>query len=186
MPRIPSCLLIAVAAFTLITASVAQAPSTKIATASSDGIPAKLVTGTINNSCPVALLAKPGVGPGMVVIVDGNNTASQQLNLQLTNLFGMWAITHAQITVHGLTAKGAIDPAIFGMPGTPTIAKQVDLALNVAPGANVSTSLLFKGFTSVSWIDLDSLTYAGGSAWHASPQHACRIEPSRVMLVARH
>jgi hypothetical protein len=45
--------------------------------------------------------------------------------------------------------------------------------------------MLFKGFTSVRWIDLDSITYADGSMWHSSPQRKCQVVPDRFMLVAR-
>lgn len=142
------------------------------------------------SSCPVGLTAQPGVGPGMVIVVDGNTTASQKLNLQLTNVGDPQRqhsnITGAQITVHGLTARGRIAPAGFGDSDAATLAKQVNLALTVAPGASASTDLLFKGFTSVRWITLDSLTYADGSTWHPSPQHTCRVVPNRVMLVASH
>ncbi len=145
------------------------------------------------SSCPVGLSAQPGVGPGMVIVVDGNATASQKLNLQLTNVGDPQRqhsnITGAQITVHGLTARGRIAPARFGDsddPDAATLAKQVDLALTVAPGASASTGLLFKGFTSIRWITLDSLTYADGSTWHPSPHQTCRVVPNRVMLVASH
>jgi hypothetical protein len=122
----------------------------------------------------------------MVIVVTGQDNASQKLDLQLSNPRDTRAVTHAQITVHGLTAHGRITPAASGSSATATVAKQVDLQLSVAPGASASAGLVFKGFTSVRWIDLDSLTYADGSTWHASPQHNCQIVPNRFMLVANH
>jgi hypothetical protein len=186
--------------FTLTASAVAQTAfvpatpgsSTMTGTIVSTGPRTTFIMPTPLSSCPVGLSAQPGVGPGMVIVVDGNATASQKLNLQFTNTGDPRQhsnITGAQITVHGLTARGRIAPARFGDaddPDAATLAKQVDLALTVAPGASASTGLLFKGFTSIRWITLDSLTYADGSTWHPSPQHSCRVVPNRVMLVATH
>ena len=141
---------------------------------------------TPTTSCPVDMSAQPGVGPGMVIVITGNDNASQAPDLQAQQQPPRYAkaVTHAQITVHGLTVHGRITPA--SNPNPATIAKQVDLQLTVAPGASASTGLLFKGFTSVRWIDLDSLTYADGSTWHTSPRHNCQVVPSLLMLVAHH
>jgi hypothetical protein len=139
----------------------------------------------MGESCPVSLRAQPGTAPGMVIVGGGKTTASQKLNLRVTNFINRRAITSAQITVHGLTAHGRISPASFRDSEADTVSKQVDLTLTVAPGASASTDMLFKGFTSVRWIDLDSITYADGSMWHSSPQRKCQVVPDRFMLVAR-
>jgi hypothetical protein len=139
------------------------------------------------SACPVGFSAEPGVGPGMVIVINGDTTASQQLKLQLSYLTDPQLhssnIIAAQITVHGLTAKGRIAPASSD-PDDNTIAKQVDLALTIAPGRAASTDMLFKGFTSVRWITLDSLTYANGSTWHPAAHRSCSIVPNRYMAVA--
>ena len=140
----------------------------------------------IGESCPVGLRAQPGTAPGMVIVVDGKTNASQKLNLQLTNFIHQRAITSAQITVHGFTTHGRISPAVSRDPEADTLSKQVDLTLTVAPGTSASTEMLFKGLTSVRWIDLDSITYADGSMWHSSAQRKCQVVPDRFMLVARH
>jgi hypothetical protein len=168
-------LLISLASLTLTTAALAQAPTPSLV----------IITPVPNNSCPVGLRAQPGVGPLIMTIDASNGVGSQRLSLDLSNI-GSRHITRAQITVHGLTAQGRINPAAYGNLDAGTTAKQVDLALTVPPGATASTNLLFKGFTSVSTIDLDSLTYADGSTWHASPQQRCQIVPNRIMLVASH
>jgi hypothetical protein len=139
------------------------------------------------SACPVGFSAEPGVGPGMVIVINGDTTASQKLKLQLSYLTDPQLhssnIIAAQITVHGLTAKGRIAPASSD-PDDNTIAKQVDLALTIAPGRAASTDMLFKGFTSVRWITLDSLTYANGSTWHPAAHRSCSIVPNRYMAVA--
>lgn len=180
MNRAASSFPISLAALTLTAAALATAALAQSPTSS----PTTFTLATPSTSCPVDLSAQPGVGPGMVIVITGKDNASQKLDLQLSNARSTLAVTRAQITVHGLTARGRITPA--SNPNPATIAKQVDLQLTVAPGASTSTGLLFKGFTSVRWIDLDSLTYADGSTWHSSPRHNCQIVPSRFMLVASH
>lgn len=140
-----------------------------------------------SNSCPIGFTAEPGVGPGMVIVVNGDTASSQKLKLQLNYLtdpqLHPYNIVAAQITVHGLTAKGRIAPASSN-PDDNTIAKQVDLALTIAPNHTASTAMLFQGFTSVRWITLDSLTYANGSTWHPAAHKSCSIVPNRYMAVA--
>jgi hypothetical protein len=170
---------------TVHTTQVTLDPAT--GTITSSGAPTTLTIAAPPSSCPVGFSAEPGVGPGMVIVVNGDTTASQKLKLQLSYLTDPQLhpsnIISAQITVHGLTAKGHIAPA-SSEPDDNTIAKQVDLALTIAPGRTASTAMLFQGFTSVRWITLDSLTYANGTTWHPAAHKSCSIVPNRYMAVA--
>ena len=152
-----------------------------------------LMEQSLETACPIGFSAEPGVSPGMLVIVNGDTTASQKLKLQLRHLPGPQshpsAITGAQITAHGLTAQARITPAASDHPAASdpddaTIAKQVDLVLTLAPGHSTSADMLFQGFTSIRWLTLDSLTYADGATWHPAAHHSCRIVPNRFMAVA--
>jgi hypothetical protein len=165
---------------TVHTTQVTRNPAT--GTITSYSAPTTLTITAPASNCPIGFSAQPGVAPLMVVVVDGNSTAQQNLNLQLTNPFASIGIKKAQITVHGLTAQGRILP-VSSNPDDNTIAKQVDLALTVAPGHHASHDMLFKGFTSIRWITLDSLTYADGSTWHPAPHRSCSIVPSRFMAI---
>jgi hypothetical protein len=173
------------ATITLQTQQVTVDPATGAGTSFSK--PATIILAAPPSVCPIGFSAEPGVGPGMVIVVNGDTTASQKLKLQLSYLTDPQLhpsnIISAQITVHGLTAKGRIAPASSN-PDDATIAKQVDLALTIAPGRTSSTDMLFKGFTSVRWITLDSLTYANGSTWHPAAHKSCSIVPNRFMAVA--
>ena len=146
-----------------------------------------LIEHSLESACPIGLSAEPGVNPGMLIVVNGDTTAAQKLKLQLRHLTGPHshpsAITAARITVHGLTAKGRIAPASSN-PDADTIAKQVNLALTIAPNHTTSTDMLFQGFTSIRWITLDSLTYADGTTWHPAAHKSCSIVPNRFMAVA--
>ena len=202
MNRAASSFLIALVSLTLTAAASAQTaappathpgtPQLQLPPASPEASLQSATTATIltmpamGESCPVELRAQPGVAPGMVIVVDGNTSTSQKLNLRLTNSIDRRAIASAQITVHGLTAHGRISPAAFSNSEADTVSKHVDLSLSVAPGTSASTDLLFRGFTSILWIDLDSITYADGSMWYSSAQRKCQVVPDRFMLVARH
>lgn len=138
---------------------------------------------SIAGACPVALRANPGIAGNILSIDASDGTGSQALNLELNNT-GSHRITAAEFTVHGLTAHGHVLPANYQDANSTT--KQVNLELAVAPGATTSRNLLFKGFTSITLIDLHSLTYSDGSTWRASPQQTCSVIPNRLMLVDNH
>jgi hypothetical protein len=137
------------------------------------------------NSCPVGLRADPAVGLTQNTINTNPGVPSQTVTLELNNL-GLRNVTRAQFTVHGLTGRGQVNPASLSDPEAATTSKQVELSFKIAHDGKASAPLLAQGFTSISWIELDSLTYADGSAWHASPQHNCSVVPNRFMLVATH
>jgi len=147
-------------------------------------------TAPTSSSCPIGLRADPAVGLTTNTIDARNGVTktgipTQTLTMELNNL-GSRNITRAQFTVHGLTGQGQVNPATLSDPDAGTTSKQVELSLTVAHNSKASAPLLAEGFTSIRWIELDSLTYADGSAWHASPQHTCSITPNRLMLVASH
>jgi hypothetical protein len=92
-------------------------------------------------------------------------------------------IASVQITVHGFSDKWkAIDLANSSQ--TPDLAKSLDLVLDVKGGGSVSRDLSLSLFAAVTSIDLNSITYADGSTWHASSPGACSITPDLTMLVA--
>jgi hypothetical protein len=139
----------------------------------------------VPSTCPVGLRADPAVGLTQNTIDTKPGVPSQTLTLELSNP-GSHNITRAQFTIHGLTAHGQVNPATLSDPDAGTSSKQVDLSLKVAHDSKASAPLLAEGFTSIRWIELDSLTYADGTAWHASPNHTCSVTPNRFMLVATH
>ena len=152
----------------------------------SSTVPSIFTMAIAASDCPVVLRAQPGVNSSVMIIKAGDGAGSQSLNFQLTNSRRLRAITRAQITVHGLSAHPRLTLAGSGVSNAGELDKQVDLALQVAPGANTSADLLFQGMTSVSSIDLDALTFSDGSSWRSRPQNSCHIVPERTMLVASH
>jgi hypothetical protein len=92
-------------------------------------------------------------------------------------------IVAAQITAHGFDAKTRYLPAQFPRTASPGLTKTVNLDLTVKSRGNESTDLRLARFTAVSWIDLDSVTYADGTTWHSSAGKTCHVVPELMRLV---
>jgi hypothetical protein len=134
------------------------------------------------SNCPVGFYASHGVGPNMVAIAAADGPGSQPLTLGFNNPTHS-NITQAEVTVHGLTSKILLTP-VSTNDDAPTIAKQVELALNLPQSGHASSNLLLQGITSVRSIDLDTLTFADGHTWRAPHPGSCSIKPSNYMAVA--
>jgi hypothetical protein len=92
-------------------------------------------------------------------------------------------IVSAQITVYGFSDKWRAIP-LAGTKDAPDLRKRVNLVLNVKGNDHVSSDLSFSRFTSVAYVNLDSLTYADGSTWKASSPAACSVTLDPLMLVS--
>jgi hypothetical protein len=92
-------------------------------------------------------------------------------------------IVSAQITVHGFSDKWRAIP-LASAKDTPDLRKTVNLVLNVKGKDHVSSDLSLPRFTSVAYVDLDSLTYADGATWKASAPSTCSVSPDPWMLVS--
>jgi hypothetical protein len=92
-------------------------------------------------------------------------------------------IVSAQITVYGFSDKWRAIPLV-GANDTPDLKKRVNLILKVKGKDHASSDLSLNRFTSVAYVDLDSLTYADGAIWKASSPAACSVTPDPLMLVS--
>ena len=82
---------------------------------------------------------------------------------------------------HGLSYKWRIIPV---SAPTPDIWKTVDVALDVKGNSSASGELSFDHFSTISTIDVNSVTYADGSTWHAPSPGACSVAPSLIMRIS--
>lgn len=57
-------------------------------------------------------------------------------------------------------------------------------SLDVKGNGHASSDLSLRRFTSVTSVDLNSLTYADGATWQASSPGACSVVPDPLMLVS--
>ncbi len=106
----------------------------------------------------------------------------QRIELTMTNPSSK-EIVSAQITVYGFSDKWRAIP-LAGAKDTPDLRKTINLVLNVKGNDHASSDLSLNRFTSVAYVNLDSLTYADGGTWKASSLDACRVTPDRFMLVS--
>ena len=104
----------------------------------------------------------------------------QWFDFKMTN-FSPHQIVNAEITAHGLSYKWRVVPV---SAATPDIWKTMDVALNVKGNSSASRELSFGHFSAISTIDVNSVTYADGSIWHASSPGACSVAPSLFMLIS--
>lgn len=178
---------------TLVLAALAFSTVAATAQTTATGQPAQIYLNgsvaslTAQSSCPIGFRAQLSTGPGMVIVDSGTHAPiSQQLHLSFQNP-NQLGITSMRVTVHGLTPKGQVVPAVTTASDAPgTVDTPATLNLPIAPRSDNSTQLSVRGITSVRSLDLDEVTYTDGTVWHASAAHACHIEPNRLMLVASH
>ncbi len=106
----------------------------------------------------------------------------QRIQLIMTNPSPK-EIVGAQITVHGFSDKWRAIP-LASATSTPDLTKRVNIALKLKGNDHASSDLSLRRFTSVAYVDLDSLTYADGATWKVSSPGACSVTPDPLMLVS--
>ena len=140
---------------------------------------------TLGANCPVGLSVNHGssfpsrktVGP---FASPSAPAQEQRIQLTMTNLSPQ-EIVKAQITVHGLSDKWRYVP--LPEAPAPDLTKKVEVTLDVRGNSHASSDVSLSRFASVTSVDLNSLTYADGSAWEASSSAACSVVPDPFMLV---
>jgi hypothetical protein len=108
-------------------------------------------------------------------------SSEQWFDLRMTN-FLPHEIVNAEITVHGFGHNGGIIGLL--LTPTPNLAKTMDVALDVKGNSSASRELSFAHFSAIQTIDVNSVTYADGSTWHASSAGACSVAPSLIMRIS--
>jgi hypothetical protein len=137
------------------------------------------------SKCPVGLQVERSSGlfayeNAKAVPADHTVPSSEQwFDLRMTN-FLPHEIVSAQITAHGLGYKWRVIPV---SAATPDIWKTVDVALNVKGNSSASREISFARFSTIRTMEVNSVTYADGSAWHASSPGACSVAPSLFMRI---
>jgi hypothetical protein len=56
--------------------------------------------------------------------------------------------------------------------------------LDVKENSSASRELSLAHFSAIQTIDVNSVTYADGSTWHASSPGACSVAPSLIMRIS--
>ena len=145
---------------------------------------------TPSADCPVGLKVDPSRGLALLerdakygpFAPPGPKVLEQRIHLTMTNP-SLKEIVSAQITVYGFSDKRRAIP-LTGATDGPDLKKRMNLVLNVKGNAHASSDVSLSRFTSVAYVDLDSLTYADGATWRASSSAVCSVTPSLLMLVS--
>lgn len=163
--------------------------------------------------CPISMHASQ-LGGGTTIMVDSKgqkHPVSRGLHLSLIDPLHTAAIVSAEVTVHGLNGKphsvqsGPVsgNPVFSGSPFRPDgfwdsrsggdrpweMTRNLTVRFGSGRSAagkvrSAETELSIAGFTSVTWISLDSLTLSDGTVWTPLSRLACRTAPDPFLLVS--
>jgi hypothetical protein len=135
-------------------------------------------------ACPVPMRAQQGFSGGLVAVRQSQPAPPApafRLTLTLTNRKST-GIASARVTVFGLSGKARAIP-LDSAPAS-DLARTMNIRFGDSGNADAAADLLLRGFTTVTRIDLDSLTYADGSTWTASTGTSCHVAPDPLMLLS--
>lgn len=138
--------------------------------------------------CPIGMHARQGEWDHTITVRRGeqqksNTPFGQRIVLALVDAH-LAPIVAATLVVRGFDGKNHMVQTVGGDGGNVTrnlravFAKQAD--------GSVSADIYVPGFTSVTSLQLQSVSYADGSVWRVTASNACRVVPDPLMLVAAH
>ena len=142
------------------------------------------------SKCPVGLEVEQNGSPVSYGAIAGSRSAhgpaedvdqrsSQRFDFKMTN-FSPLDIVNAEITAHAFSSKWRV----FSVPApTPDLWRTVDVAFDVRGNGNATRELSFAHFPAIRTFDMNSVTYADGSTWHASSPGACSVAPRAAMRI---
>lgn len=160
----------------LLLAALASTLSLSAQTAPS--APALLLRPQVTAGCPVGLVARHAADGGFVQVSPGTRHPHQSYSITLTPQSAR-GIAQARITLGGMSGAHVL-PA-----GSPA-GRDATESFNLTPSADDRhfTSVIYvRTLTGVQWVELNEITWADGTQWHASPDAPCRIVPDGFMLI---
>jgi hypothetical protein len=138
------------------------------------------------SKCPVGLRVERSGGlfayenARAVPADDVDQRLSQRFDFKMTNFLPR-EIVNAEITARGFSDKWRV----FSVPApTPDLAKTADVAFDVKGNGSASRELSFAHLPVIRTFDVNSVTYADGSTWHAPSPGACSVAPSLIMRIS--
>jgi hypothetical protein len=154
-------------------------------------------------ACPIRMRALQGTGHGLVAVRDDHKapvpecpldrvgtsdkcpSSSQRIHLILANSPSK-TYASATVFVRGLTPKGRIERADSGAAGPSEISKTLTVTFAPEDEKSMSADLVLPGFSSVTFVQLKSITYQDGSSWKMNGElgQMCRVAPDPLMLIA--
>jgi hypothetical protein len=111
---------------------------------------------------------------------DAGARSAQWFEFNMTN-YSPHQVIKAEITAHGFSYQKRMLPV--SAPAS-DMAKTLHVALDIKGNSHGSRELSFAHFSSVTAIEVKSVTYADGSTWRAAAPGACSVAPSAFMRVS--
>jgi hypothetical protein len=106
--------------------------------------------------------------------------SARRFDFKMTN-FLSHEIVKAEITAHAFSDK----LRVFSVPApTPDLWQTVDVAFDVKGNGSATRELSFAHFPGIRTFNVNSVTYADGSTWHASSAGACSVAPRTPMRIS--
>jgi hypothetical protein len=137
--------------------------------------------------CPIAMQARHGVWDHTIKVHQNGETYTgplgQRIELTLTSTQSA-KIVAATVLVRGFDGKNRMVQA--GSADEGNASRTLRTGFTYSGNNTASADLYISGFTAVTSVKLQDVTYADGSTWRANQSNPCRIAPDPLMLVAAH
>jgi len=171
--------------FLISASALAQTPAQQpVATKTGDSI--VLYANRLDNSgCPVGFAAnRQGMAVALTAAEAKQPGPAQGLHLMLDHPAAP-AIESIEVTVYGVAPRQGIFPAgLQSSTQSPdTISKTFELHRKTDSSSLSEADVWMHNVGSLSRVDLIAVTYADGTAWHATESLKCRVTPSNLILV---
>ena len=140
-------------------------------------------------TCPVNMSARQGVWDHTIKVRQGEQQRppqpfGQRILLTLADAHPS-RIVSATVTVHGTTGKNHMLQAVDSASGA-NATTTLTAAFTKQGDGSVSADIYVPGFTSVTSLELQQVSYADGSTLKINGSNACRVAPDPMMLIAAH
>lgn len=141
--------------------------------------------------CSVAMHATQGSSSQLVRTRNGSSTPMMRPRLTLTPSDGR-KIVSATVTAHGYPpSPGSVDLVAQLLSQPPKshsrqIAKTLAVKFHAADNGAFTAQIPLPGFSAVTMIDLNSVSYSDGAIWNAPARNECHVAPDPLLLIAAH
>jgi hypothetical protein len=133
-----------------------------------------------NAGCPVGFFASRQATGQIMSAGDARQAGpAQGLHLALNHLTQP-AIESIEITVYGVSSKARVLPA--GVPPE-DVSKTFELRRSTGSNSLSDADVWMHNVGSLTRVDLISIHYADGTAWHATENLKCGAVPSNLLLI---
>jgi hypothetical protein len=137
--------------------------------------------------CPVLMHAKQGSGGGLVSVRGKEPPTTgpvQRIHLVVDHGKKV-KVTSAHVRVYGMSGRrNHIQNAMTGPDAAADFRRTLDVGFTAESDRESGADLVLPGFTAVSRIVLQSITYDDGSTWTPGRNQMCAAAPDPFMLVA--